>query len=256
MNFDELSARCKAFEKRFTSDTLMPGIPIIARLDGRAFHTFTRGLTKPFDFNLIEAMCETTAALVSEFNAALGYTQSDEITLVWFSENDSELPFAGKLFKINSLLASTCSVRFFKEVMNYLPHKAEKTPVFDCRTWQVPTVDEAALVLYWRERDATRNSVNMLAQSLFSHRELQNKSIPAVHDMLHDKGVNWNDLPARAKRGTYFNRILVEEELNLQDRTDIPEKFRINRMVTRSRVVEKDIPILRFDEDLSKQLFG
>jgi tRNA(His) guanylyltransferase len=255
MNFDDLSARCKAFEKRFTGETLMPGIPVIARLDGRAFHTFTRGLVKPFDFDLIEAMRQTTAALVDEFNADLGYTQSDEITLVWFSEPESELMFGGKLFKLNSVLASTCSVIFFKKVMEYLPSKADKTPIFDCRTWQVPDMNEAALVLYWRERDATRNSVNMLAQSLFSHKQLQGKNVPAVHDMLHEKGVNWNDLPSRAKRGSYFHRVLVDEVLDLSDRLDIPVQYRVPKQVVRSRVEEKDIPILTFDRTLIDQLF-
>ena len=258
MNFDTLSKRCKQYEKRYTRDKFMPGLPIVSRLDGRAFHTFTRGLEKPYDLNLVECMKKTASEMVDRFNATLGYTQSDEISLAWIAnqeEQDKQIIFDGKLFKLNSILASTCSVIFYRNILELLPQKADYLPVFDCRSWQTPNLYEAALAFFWRERDATRNSINMLAQSLFSHKELQNKSVPEVHDMLKSKGINWNDLEDGLKRGWYYSKIQVEEDLDLSSRTDIPEEFRVNKRVFRKKVTRKEIPILKLEENIVKTLF-
>lgn len=256
MDFDSLARRCKRYEKRFTREKFMPGIPVIARMDGRAFHTFTRGLEKPFDMRLVECMKKTTQELVERFNAKLGYTQSDEITLVWLPGADDQLFFDGKVFKFNSVLASTCSVIFMRNLLDLLPEKAENLPVFDCRAWQTPNEYEAALAIYWRERDATRNSINTLAQSLYSHKQLQGKKVPEVHDMLHNKGVNWNDLEDGLKRGWYYHRVQIEEDLDLTDRTDIPPEHRSVKRVLRGRVVLKEQPILSLEGNIVETLFS
>lgn len=255
MDFDALSKRCKKFEKMYTRERFMPGLPIIARMDGRAFHTFTRGLRKPFDEQLVECMKRTTKEMVERFNAQIGYTQSDEITLAWITDLEDQILFGGKIFKFNSLLASTCSVVFFRNLLELLPEKAENVPVFDCRTWQTPNAYEAALAFYWRERDATRNSINTLAQSLYSHKQLQGKGVPEVHDLLHAKGVNWNDLEDGLKRGWYYHRVQIEEVLDLSDRMDIPEEHRVAKPVVRRKVVRKELPILRLEDNIVQALF-
>lgn len=256
MKFDELAKRCKRYEKRFNSKTFMQGLPLLARLDGRAFHTFTKGLDRPFDMGMVACMTETAKFLVEEFKADLAYTQSDEITLYWDTSKVEELFFDGKSFKLNSIMASACTLFFYKKVLEFLPQKADKMPIFDCRTWQVPSPNEAALVFLWREKDATRNSLNTLAQSHFSHKSLQNKNAKEVNEMLQEKGIRWGDLPLGLRRGFYFHKIRVEEELDLTDREDIPKKHRIKTLVMRSKVVEKTQDILSYKDDLVKDIFG
>lgn len=256
MKFDELSKRCKKYEKKVNGKTFTAGLPLLARLDGRAFHTFTRGLTRPFDMRMVECMRETTKFLVSEFKADLGYTQSDEITLFWNTNEESGLFFDGKSFKLNSVMAATCSVFFNKMVVEILPEKADQMPIFDCRTWQVPNLYEAALVFLWREKDATRNSLNSLAQSVFSHKQLQNKSAKELHIMLESKDIKWDDLDIGLRRGFYYSKIYEESELDLSQREDIPEKHRIKKMVMRSKIIEKKQDILKISQDIEGILFG
>ena len=242
---EELAKKCKKFEKRVDSKTFIPGLPLLARLDGRAFHTFTKGLTRPFDERLITCMTETAKRLLEEFKADLVYTQSDEITLFWNTSEESKLFFGGKIFKLNSILSSTCSVIFYKELLKYIPEKNDKIPVFDCRTWQVPKLEDVIDVFVWRQLDATRNSLNSVAQSIFSHKMLQNKNKKEVNDMLREKGIIWDDLPMGLKRGYYYEKITVKEELDLTSRLDIPEKHRTKKMVIRNKIIEKNIPLLK-----------
>jgi tRNA(His) guanylyltransferase len=106
----------KWYESRYTGDQFMPMVPVLARLDGRSFHSFTKGLKRPYDERLTGLMVETTQ-LVQETNARCGYTQSDEITLVWLAEEwESDIFFAGKLQKMNSILASMTTA-FFNRLM-------------------------------------------------------------------------------------------------------------------------------------------
>lgn len=124
-----LGERMKWYENRF-ADEFMPMVPIIARLDGRSFHNFTKGLKRPYDERLSSLMTQTTAYLVSETNARCGYTQSDEISLVWLADDwDNEVFFAGKLQKMNSILSAMCSVYFNRNLGNLLPEKDRKSVV-------------------------------------------------------------------------------------------------------------------------------
>lgn len=205
-----LSDRMKMYEAA-QSGKLMPLVPALARLDGRAFHTWTRGLERPFDSRFIAIMQAVTEFLVQETNALLGYTQSDEITLLWHQrEFRSQLPFDGKVQKLVSNLASMTSVQFNKQVRDFVPEKKKIPAYFDCRVWSVPNKTEAINVFVWREQDAVRNSIQGLAQAHYSHKELFGKDQSAMHEMLHAKGVNWNDYAARIKRGTYVQQYHVE----------------------------------------------
>lgn len=252
----ELSKKCKQFEKRFNNKTFLEGLPLLARLDGRAFHTFTKDLKRPFDERLTTSMANTAKYLLEEFNADLVYTQSDEITLFWNTKEENKLFFSGKIFKLNSVLAASCSVFFYKEILKNLPEKADKLPVFDCRTWQVTSMQDVSDVFVWRQLDAVRNSVNCLAQSVFKHSELQKKNKKEVLQMLKNKNIIWNNLPFGLQRGHYFHKISVEEEIDFTNREDIPEKHRVKKLVTRSKVVEKDVPILKENDDNLSIIFG
>lgn len=244
---DSLGDRMKEYEMSFAGQKAMKGIPLLARLDGRAFHTFTRGLKRPYDERLSSCMIETAKFLVDETHANIGYTQSDEISLVWYLPADSqaEYMFDGRIQKFTSILAGLASVKFLKLVLENLPEKAMHTPVFDCRVWQVPTKELAADVFLWRELDATKNSISMAAHAYFSHKSLQGLNGSQKQERLWaEKGINWNDYPAFFKRGSYVQRKTMEIELSEEERNRIPEAHRppAGTKFLRSRVVELDMP--------------
>lgn len=281
MRFDELGIRMKAYEAQTTKTTLMPSLPVYARIDGRAFHTFCRGLKKPFCYELVDTMQEVTRFLVEETHAQLGYVQSDEISLCWL--DIAKAPFDGKLFKLQSVLASLATSKFVNYI-NYryntynvlesakveyagskaiesfiqsmidgipnwgqLYNKCQKIiPSFDCRVFQLPNEMELANTFVWREIDAVRNSVSMLAQANFSHKELQGKDRKAMLTMLEEKGIRWNELRDDLKRGAYFKRVLVKKELDDETWNKIPDdKKPESRMVTRSEIQRYDIPEMK-----------
>jgi len=255
---DSLGESCKLYESEANSKKFLPGLPLLARLDGRAFHTFVRGLNRPYDLKLMKCMHETTKYLVAEMNALLGYTQSDEISLLWyFPEANSQLPFDGKYQKLVSVMASMCSVEFYKNLLRYLPEKAETNPEFDCRVWQVPTRDQALDVFKWREWDATKNSITMLASSHYSHAELMNKNSKDKHEMIHKAGDNWNNHPANFKRGAYFKKETYETSLSAEELAKIPENKRppIGTLFTRSRVVVAEFPPITQIKNLEQVIF-
>lgn len=225
---DALGDRCKAFEMAEAGRKAMLGLPLLARLDGRAFHSFTRGLKRPHDPDFVTCMLETTKALVEEFRPRVGYTQSDEITLAWLepSGGRSQYPFDGRFQKMTSVLAGYASAVFARLVLRYLPAKADAVPCFDCRVWQVPTIDDALDVFRWREDDAVKNSVSMLAQAHFSHRQLHEKHTRDKLIMLEERGVVWGNEPTHVKRGVYLKRRTVERELTPDELARIPEKSR------------------------------
>lgn len=256
---DALGDRCKAFEQAEAGRAAMPGLPLLVRLDGRSFSNFTRGLARPYDKRMSRCMIETTRYLVQHTHALVGYTQSDEISLAWHHpESGSDLLFGGKFQKLTSVLAGMASARFCQLVVAHIPEKADRTPHFDCRVWQVPTLQDAADVFIWREDDATKNSVTMAARSVYSDRELFEKCTSAKHDMLHAKGINWNDYPAFFKRGAYLQRRTQRKALTDEERMRIPEKHRpdCGAMFERTEVVEVDMPPIRRVLNLLEALFA
>lgn len=241
---DALGDYLKTFERRETERRFMLEMPIVARLDGRSFSVFTRGMRRPFDPAMSEAMRDVTRFLLAHSSACLGYTQSDEITLVWTSGHAF---FDGKPQKMTSVLAALASVEFSRLASVHWPERVAKMrPVFDCRAFNVPTLDVAAQCVWWRELDATKNAVGMAAAAHYSHRELLGKGIAERHEMLHAKRVNFNDFPAFFKRGSLFARRPVERALTDEERARIPEKHRPaeGALVVRTEVVALDLPPL------------
>lgn len=240
---DPLGDRLKAVERIEAGRRADPSLPILARLDGRAFSTFTRGLKRPFDPGLVELMIGTTARLIEEFHALVGYTQSDEITLVWAPHPDQ--PFGGKYQKLTSILAATATGFFQKNLARCLPEKADANPSFDCRVWQPPNMDEAYMNFIWRQDDALKNSVNMAAYEYFSHKQLMGVGNKVKLDMLREKRVDWNDYPAHFKWGTYVKAENVLSVLSSEELERIPELFRPTGPVVRTyvRPLELDSPV-------------
>lgn len=255
---DALGDRCKAFEMAEAGRKAMQGLPLLARLDGRAFHTFTRGLERPYDPRFNRLMVETTRFLVGELHALIGYTQSDEISLMWHeTDPKTEMLFGGRFQKITSVVAGLASARFAQMIPDLLPDKAGRVPCFDCRAWQVPTREDALEVFLWREDDATKNSVSMLTRGHYSAKEMHGQGRADQMDMLMAKGVNWNDQPAFFKRGTYVRRRTVQRALTPDERERIPEAHRpaAGELVTRSVVDDVDMPPIRRVGNLIAVLF-
>lgn len=243
---DSLGDRMKDYERRETSRAFLPMLPIYARIDGRCFSSFTRGMERPFDPAMVSAMVATTRRLIEETQARIGYTQSDEISLVWLAdEPKSEMFFGGKAQKMASVLASLATAAFTRAVLDGpLAEYAARLPHFDARVFQLPTRTEAANAFLWREMDATKNAISMAARHYYSAKALHGKTGPEMQEMLFAKGVNFNDYPAFFKRGTFLRRVTGCRELTDDERERIPAEHRPNvgQKVIRSWVSELDMP--------------
>jgi tRNA(His) 5'-end guanylyltransferase len=248
---DGLGDRMKFYESNGAGEQrLIPMVPALARLDGKAFHTFTRGLQRPYDQRLSDLMVETTKFLVDETCAKIGYTQSDEITLLWLTSGyNSEIYFDGRIQKLVSVLAAKCSVFFNSKLPSTIPEKAGAYPVFDCRVWNVPNETEAVNALIWRQNDATRNSISMAAQTHFSHNQLHEKSCDEMQEMLFkEKGINWNNYPTFFKRGTFIKRRKATRTFTVDEIDKLPTKHEARSnpelKVERSEICVVDWPQL------------
>ena len=222
---DELGMRMKEFYEGVPKTRLVRRMPVAIRIDGKAFHTFTRGFQKPFDEILVKSMQDTMKYLCENIQGCvLGYTQSDEITLILidYQNLNSCAWFDYEVQKMCSIAASMATMafnKFFTKNVNYfemtheyddtineycttLVNAAEKGAMFDARVFNIPK-EEVCNLIYWRQLDATRNSIQMVGQVNFSHKELQNKSCNMIQEMLFaEKGINWNDYPTHLKRGS------------------------------------------------------
>ncbi len=215
----------KGYERAEAGRRFMPLLPVVARLDGKGFSRFTRALERPFDRRLSQLMIDMTIELVECTNACIGYTQSDEITLIWYSDEPKrQIYFDGRIHKLLSVLAATASVYFNAELPHRIPEKAGTRPVFDCRAFTVPTTAEATNVLLWRESDATRNSLSMAARAHYSHKQLDSQGHRQLHDLLMAKGINWNDYPAFFKRGTYVQSKTVLRPFSAEEIESLPPR--------------------------------
>jgi tRNA(His) guanylyltransferase len=257
---DSLGDRMKRYES-ITSTYLLPRSYVFCRIDGRAFHTYLRNCKRPFDPGVIADMDATAIYLCENVqNAKLGYVQSDEITLLLcdFESRDTSQFFDGNIQKISSIVASMATARFnqlrftrytseAKSPLWELPNVALAT--FDCRCWVVPSQWEAANVFIWRNQDCSRNSLSMVAQANFSHKELQGANSTEMHEMLHAKGVNWaTDFPDGDKNG----RLIVKEEYIVKAGEAEGNEYASLTDVKRSRWVSKGA--WKFTEDKERLL--
>ena len=234
---DALGTRMKTYYEQVPKTRLVRRMPVAIRIDGKAFHTFTRGFQKPFDEVLGNAMVRTMEYLCKNIQGCVfGYTQSDEITLLLidYQTLETDAWFEYEVQKMGSISASMATMAFnkyFKEEMNSWWETAhdgvkwdspewekidklletyanayKKGAMFDSRVFNIPK-EEVCNLVYWRQLDATRNSIQMVGQANFSHSELQGCSCNVIQDMLHEqRGINWNDFPTRWKRGTAWTR--------------------------------------------------
>lgn len=248
--WDRLSERCKWYENQMYSSLARKDQPLLARLDGRAFHTFTKGMNRPYDERLSKCMIETAKGIVEEFHPTLAYTQSDEITLMWYLSEEfpsAEYPFNGRLQKLVSVLAGYASSTFTLQMKEHFPNK-QAIPCFDCRIWSVPTKDDVVDNFSWRNWDARKNSVTMAASSVYSHRELLNKNTKTKLEMLSAKGIDWRSYPNFFRCGTFLARKKYKVVLSEEEYNKIPKKHRPEtKEVIRSKVVEVTIDSITWE---------
>ena len=222
---DDLGKRMKEYYEHVYRFGLTRRMPVAIRIDGKAFHTFTRGFQKPFDEVLVTTMQRTMKYLCENIQGCkLGYTQSDEITLILtdYDTLTTEAWFGYELQKMCSIAASMATMafnKFFNEEVNNWYYTCpidsnkdelwesymksiDKGAMFDARVFNIPK-EEVCNLVYWRQLDAARNSIQMVGQANFSHSELQHKSCNMIQKMLMtEKGINWNDFPTHLKRGS------------------------------------------------------
>lgn len=260
--FDAMGDRCKTIERAFEHTLQCPSDScLVMRLDGRAFHTFTRtGIKHPFDPALSAAMTATATAVLKEFNACLAYTQSDEITVVLFATRDREgllhLPFGGHLQKLVTTAAAVATRAFGLAVQEFLPHKIASVATFDARAF-VCTTAEAEENLVWRQTDAMRNAISNMYHSRSDMGPPRSK-IAGFHFMraaLVAAGEDLTTLLSHRVQGTFLRR---RERLCMLE-PDILDKIPVDRRPTgpivRHETVETGWPPLSTLANLSDVLW-
>ena len=226
MKNDALGDRMKEFYEDRTRIKLPRRTFTIIRIDGKAFHTYTKGLQRPFDQGLIDDMNETTAYLCKNIQGAkFGYVQSDEISLVLtdFDDLGTHAWFDNNLQKMVSVAASMATAKFNQLRMARATWEGNdiegmldvddiqnfKLAMFDARAFQIPFIDEVKNYFIWRQQDAVRNSISSVAQSLYSTKELHGVKTDQMQELIFQKGINWNDCDFRKKRGAVIGKVEV-----------------------------------------------
>lgn len=226
-NRQSIADRMKEYEAVTTASMLIKRLPLYARLDLRAGHTFCRGLDKPFDKDFSSTMHKVTSHLVDKLGATVGYTQSDEISLVW--NEASQAPFENRLFKLESVFAGMASSAFtVYGSKTKLKERIERyVPAFDCRVMNMPSLEECANMLQWREQDSIKNSITLLALEHFSSKQIHKKNSDEKIKMLADIGVDYYTvLKPEECKGAYFAREVIDKILTDEELARIPENHR------------------------------
>ena len=230
---DSIGDRMKEFYENRTRILLPRRTYTIIRVDGKAFHSYTRGLVRPFDEKLVNDMDETACYMCKNIQGAkFAFVQSDEISILLtdFEGLTTDAWFDGNIQKMASISASLATAKF-----NEL--RPNKIALFDSRVFTIPSDIEVENYFIWRQQDTTRNSISSVAQSMFSHRELENKNTGQMQEMCFQKGVNWNDFSAKLKRG----RLIVKQNYEKDG-------------ATRSKWVSVEPPIFTQEREMLKVL--
>lgn len=280
---DNLGLRMKTFYEQIPKTKLMRRTPVCIRIDGKAFHTFTKNFKRPFDEILIESMQETAKYLCENIQGCvMSYQQSDEISLVLidYQKLTSDAWFDYEVQKMCSVAASMATMAFNKifdnnvrnliwdynhsfvpqcmnlqkEIAKYhntLLDATGKGAMFDARCFNLPK-EEVANYIYWRQLDATRNSIQMVGQANFSHKELHGKTCNMIQDMLHEqKGINWNDLDTHLKRGSCCiktERKETEKHIYEEQPFGKPRET-IKKIIEHPKwIIDKEIPIFKGED--------
>lgn len=265
---DALGNRMKKNYENITRSYLPRRIPVIIRLDGKSFHTFTKGMKKPFDNILTMTMQDTMKYLCEHIQGCvLGYTQSDEITLVLtdYATIKTDAWFDYNVQKMASIAASMATLAFNLSFIDNVSAAAQyydteatiesalafdysvyerkfNHALFDARAFSVPK-EEVCNCMIWRQQDATRNSIEAVGQAYFPQKNLHKKTQSDIQEMLWSQfGINWNDFAAEHKRGSCCRKITAESQID--DPRNPGQKITVTR---RKWIIDKEIPIFTQD---------
>ena len=265
---DALGTRMKQYEN-VTRTYLTRRMPVIIRIDGKAFHSFTRGFKKPFDEIFVKSMQDTMKYLCENIQGCvLGYTQSDEITLVLvdYQDKNTSAWFDNNIQKMVSVSASMATMAFNNAFQRnccewYKKHENNwVTPdddnyfvgtllnkqymaMFDSRVFTLPK-EEVVNCIIWRQQDATRNSIQSVGQANFSQKQLHGKNCNQIQDMLMlEKGINWNDYPTHLKRGS----CCIKKQYKINEGTE-------QETIRNKWLIDTEIPIFTQDKDYVNKL--
>ncbi len=265
---DELGDRMKANYENRTRILLPRRTYTMIRIDGKAFHTYTKGCVRPFDTGLIADMNSTAEYLCKNIQGAkIGFVQSDEISILMtdFDKLDTDAWFDGNIQKIVSVSASMATAKFNQlRQLRYIKERWDngtavttityrwlelleefRLAEFDARTFTIPSLTEVCNYFIWRQQDTVRNSISSVAQSLYSSKELHGKNMSEQQDMIHEKGQNWNDYPAMQKRG----RFVFKEEYELTQSHTFVSELKDGDVVKRTRWVTEECPTFTQDQE-------
>lgn len=255
---DELGTRMKEFYENRTRYFIPRKTYTILRIDGKAFHSYTKNCKKPFDLGLVEDMNQTTKYLCEHIQGAkFAYTQSDEISILMtdFETPQTQMYFDGNIQKISSVVSGMATMEFNRlrqvtlvndteDIEKMTPREAiafvASLPMasFDCRCFTIPLRIEVYNYMIWRNNDASRNSVQMMARSLYSHKECTDKSCLQLQEMISNKGIDWENYDLGLKNG----RLIVRESKL------VPNEYSTNpSMVERHEWVVKSAPVFTQD---------
>lgn len=254
---DDIGTRMKDFYEQIPKIKLMRRCPVAIRIDGKAFHTYTRNFKIPFDSIFMRAMQETMKYLCENIQGCvLGYTQSDEITLILvdYEKINSSAWFDYEVQKLCSVSASMATMRFnqvFARLVQEVKEEGTEDPkyikvldkacetgaMFDSRCFNIPK-EEVTNLVYWRQLDASRNSIQMVGHANFSQKQMHGKSTSDIQDMLMlEKNINWNDFPVACKRGSCCIRGQADEDPSRTDGSRTEN--------SRGWMIDNDIPIFK-----------
>jgi len=214
MKKDDIGNRMKSAYENRTRICLPRRTNIIIRIDGKAFHSYTRGMKRPFDDGFMGDMDTTAAYLCKNIQGAkFAFVQSDEISILLtdYDKITTDAWFDNNVQKMASVSASMATRAFNEARMNRIIRTGEgemKWAEFDSRVFQIPEWHEVENYFIWRQQDCVRNSIQSVAQSLYSHKQLNGKNTNEMQEMIFQKGINWNDYDPKYKRG----RAIVKEE--------------------------------------------
>ena len=273
MRKDSLGDRMKSYEN--ITRTYLPGrMPVIIRLDGCHWHTFTKGFKKPFDDILMQAMWETATELCKKIEGVkLAYTQSDEISLLITNNDTWETQpwFGNNLQKMVSVAASIATLAFNRafdalahdfindvyykdpsiatdKLLNTYLDACDKGATFDARVFVLPE-DEVCNYFIWRQQDAIRNSIQAVGQANFSHKELMNKNCENIKQMLVEKNIKWEAYPIPQQRGVCVIKkpTKVKTQINLETGSCM-------EMIRNRWTVDDNIPLFWEDREYIDRL--
>jgi tRNA(His) 5'-end guanylyltransferase len=273
---DALGDRMKEFYEDRTRTKLPRRSYTIIRIDGKAFHTYTRGLERPFDMWLMEDMDATAAYLCKNIQGAkFAYVQSDEISILItdFDDLGTHAWFDNNLQKMASVSASMATAEFNRLRLMRGFGNYEQTPMqgraiisqfnmaqFDARVFQIPFAAEVENYFIWRQQDATRNSISSAAQSLYSPKELNGVKTDGMQEMLFQKGINWNNYSPREKRGSLIRKVerkfIKSDSIKAVAKTPNTQVIDDKHIFTRSKwEADPETPIFTQDREYLRSFF-